>query len=164
MGGTAALTFACEGPVDIVAKIRGILCEAPDLGLPPGCPNAASKLQIFAVGIVKHIMPKMQATAKLEPTTLSADPKVQSDYLNDTLCYGTVTIESILGHFQRVNDLHTGASMFRKSLCNLWIGYCPDDLATSYDLCLKWFKKLDIERKEMKIYNDWKSHCRKIFV
>jgi acylglycerol lipase len=160
MGGTTVFTYACEGPVDIVAKIRGFLGEAPDFGFPLRCPNAPSQLQLLASKLGKYVMPRMQVVAKLHPETLSPDSKIQTDYVKDALCHETVTVEGISGHFERIKLLNNGTFKLRDCVRSIWVGCSPEDLCVSYDACAEWIKKLDVEDKELRTYNGW-SHSRK---
>ncbi|KAH8807910.1 alpha/beta hydrolase [Xylogone sp. PMI_703] len=152
MGGTATFTYACTGPSDQIAQIRGFMGEGPDFGLPLDAPTRPPKIAFIALHLINFIYPSFRMDARLKPELLTRDEGAQKEYSEDPLSHHLFSVEGILNYFDRVNKLVTHQVKLSKEVRSVWIGHGTKDKCTQYTLSKKWLEEIDLEDKEYKEY------------
>ena len=158
MGGGEAMIYAATGPRDVVSRIRGFLLESPLIGLAPA--SKPWKATVVLGKLASKISPHSTMLRKLDPSTMSRDPEVCKAWVDDLLNHDTATLEALAAIQQRTTDLGEGRVVVKDGLgeggkTRLWVGHGTVDGACDFDVCRKWFEKLDIEDKEFRVYEGW---------
>lgn len=114
--------------------------------------------------IAAMLAPSKQIATNLDPKTLSRDPVVQQEYVDDDLCHDTGTLEGVAGLLDRAAALDSGQLRLKDGIgeggkTRLWIAHGTGDSFTAYAPVKRMFEAFDIEDKQLKLYNGW-SHKR----
>lgn len=152
MGGLAVFTYACVGPSDELAQIRGFIGESPDFGLPLDAPTRPPWFAILALKVLYYINRKYRMSAPLTPSLLTRDEFAQKQYLEDPLSHHLFSTEGILWYFDRVKKLTTHKVKLSKEVKSIWIGHGTKDGCTEYNSTKRWMNEIDLADKEFRTY------------
>ena len=158
IGGGETLYYASTGPKEIVSKIRGFLLESPLIALAPAV--APSKALLIAGKLAARLMPHRPMVRKLPPETMCRDPDVVKEWVADTLCHDTGTLECLDAMTARSTDLDQGHTVLKDGLgdggkTRVWIGHGTVDGACDYNASRIWFERIPVEDKEFRVYEGW---------
>ncbi|KAK3068372.1 hypothetical protein LTR53_014123 [Teratosphaeriaceae sp. CCFEE 6253] len=158
MGGAQVLTYAATGPKDVLAGIRGFVCDAPFVALhPSGRPLA---LTVIMGRLAGRLLPHRQMVNKLDASKISRDPEVCKAYEADPLCHDTGTLEGLAGMLDRAHDLQAGKVVLPEGVgeggkTRLWIGHGTGDRICDYQACRDYYESAAVDDKEMRVYEGW---------
>ncbi|KAK7526637.1 Alpha/Beta hydrolase protein [Phyllosticta citriasiana] len=160
MGGGEVLHYAATGPPHILRQIRGFLCESPFVAF--HYKSQPWRVMLVLGRIAAMLAPSKQIATNLDPKTLSRDPVVQQEYVDDELCHDTGTLEGVAGLLDRAAALDSGQLRVKDGIgeggkTRLWISHGTGDSFTAYAPVKRMFEGFDIEDKQLKLYDGW-SH------
>ncbi|OIW29546.1 hydrolase [Coniochaeta ligniaria NRRL 30616] len=157
MGGGQVLTLLSDTAGtygDLVAQVRGWLCEAPLVGLAPE--ETPGWLKVFSARLVGKVLPRLHMVQVIPAENLSRLPEVQKSIREDALMHNTGTIEGLSGMLDRTEELSSGRTrpVGSGKVRALWIGHGTADKGTAYAQTKKWFDNCagTVEDREMKTY------------
>lgn len=158
MGGGEVLWYAANGPREIRARIRGILCESPFIALPRN--SRPWKSTVLLGKWASRVLPQRQMVSKLDTSKMCRDVEVCREWDEDPLCHDTGTLECLTAMLDRAGDLEEGRAVVKEGegeggKTRVWIGFGTGDQVVSYEACEKWFRRLQVEDKELKAYEGW---------
>lgn len=162
MGGAEVLTYAALGPSETRRHIRGYLAEAPFIALHPA--TRPYKATVVVGRLAARLVPWFQMENKLQAELLSRDPEVCRRFVEDELCHDLGTLEGLAGMLDRAGDLERGAVIIRDGegegeATRVWVSHGTADGVCEFGATKKWFDRLDIRDKELKVYEGWYHQC-----
>jgi len=154
MGGGEALTYLLSTSSDFSNRpaLAGLLLEAPYVELHPTAQPSAFKVQ--AGKLASMLLPNMQLKQKLDSTHMSRSKKVCQDWIDDTLCHDTGTLEGLKGLLERSADLshlshgRTVQGFTTKLPCPVWFSFGTGDRVLSYIAAQQLFNVVDAPNKD----------------
>ena len=158
MGGGETAVYSATGPRDVVGQIRGFLLESPLIAL---VPSAKPWKATLVVGkMASRLFPHVQQVRQLDPSTMSRDPQICQEWVEDPLNHDTATLECLAAMMERTAGLEEGRVVVKEGLgeggkTRLWVGHGTKDGACDYDACRKWFESLSLKDKEFHAYDGW---------
>jgi acylglycerol lipase len=164
MGGAEVLCYIAQGPSDVVNKIRGFLCEAPFLAFHKD--TKPSIITMLIGRFAEKLLPRRQMLFPLDAKLLSRDPQVQKDFVEDTLCHDTFTLEGMAGNLDRATGLDSGKILITEGKgeggkTRIWLSHGTKDGICDYKACEKLYERMnDVKDKELKLYDGWYHKCK----
>ncbi|RAL15811.1 acylglycerol lipase [Aspergillus homomorphus CBS 101889] len=160
MGGGLVATLASTPEYQpLVASLRGILLEAPYIGLTPE--QTPGSLVVMAGRLAGRLLPHFQLTQKLMIENLVRDPTVQTQIKNDPLNHMTGTLEMFANMLDRAAALTAGKLVLSEGVQSVFVAHGTGDRCTSHDLSQRWFDqqtgRVPPRQKQFKSYPGW-SH------
>ncbi|KAK5111122.1 hypothetical protein LTR62_005321 [Meristemomyces frigidus] len=158
MGGGEVLHYAASGPKDVLRTIRGFLVESPFISVHPR--SRPSAVTVFVGRLAGRVLPHRQMVNKLDANLVSRDPEVGKAFAADPLCHDTGTLEGLAGLLDRAAELQTGKCVVVDGVgeggkTRLWVAHGTADQICDYETCRRWYDGLQIEDKEMRVYEGW---------
>lgn len=147
--------------------ISGLLLEAPYVELDPS--EQPPYLKVAAGKIAALLLPKTQMKQKLSPTYLSHSAQVRDDWINDSLCHDTGTLEGLKGLLQRAADLsnlgdgRTVAGLQTKLPCPVWLAHGSSDKVVSPQAARRLFDVMEAPNGD-KTWHDYPDGYHKLHV
>ncbi|PYI32018.1 alpha/beta-hydrolase [Aspergillus indologenus CBS 114.80] len=160
MGGGLVATLASTPQYQpLVASLRGIMLEAPYIGLTPE--QTPSALLVFTGRLAGRLLPHFQLTQKMAIENLVRDPAVQAQVKNDPLNHLTGTLEMFANMLDRAAALTAGKLVLSPGVQSVLVVHGTGDQCTSHDLSKRWFDqqtaRVPATQKKFVSYDGW-SH------
>ncbi|KAK3675365.1 hypothetical protein LTR78_004875 [Recurvomyces mirabilis] len=158
MGGAEVVHYIASGPTEILSSIRGFLLESPFISVHPS--TRPSSITVTLGRLAGRILPHRQMVNKLDPKKICRDPVACQAYADDPLCHDTGTLEGLAGMLDRADELQHGRAVVKEGMgecgkTRLWCGHGTSDMICDYETCRKWYDGVEIEDKEMRVYEGW---------
>ncbi|KIW20134.1 hypothetical protein PV08_00709 [Exophiala spinifera] len=167
MGGNELLTYmlSTSSAYSNRPPISGVLLEAPYIELDPSeQPNAVT---VVAGKMAASLLPHMQLKRALNAAFLSRSTTVQRDFINDSLCHDTGTLEGLKGLLQRAGDLSAlshgrkVSGLTTKVPCPVLVSHGTDDKIISFPAAERLFSVLDAPGGD-KVFQAYKGGYHKL--
>ncbi|PYH42262.1 acylglycerol lipase [Aspergillus saccharolyticus JOP 1030-1] len=160
MGGGLVATLASTPKYQsLVASLRGLILEAPYIGLTPE--QTPSSLLVFAGRLAGRLLPHFQLTQKMVIENLVRDPEVQRQIKNDPLNHMTGTLEMFANMLDRAAALTAGKLVLSPGVQSVLVAHGTGDQCTSYEISKRWFdqqtRRVPAQQKKFASYDGW-SH------
>jgi acylglycerol lipase len=159
MGGAEAMTFllsTAPSPVyteSPLPKISGVILESPYFSLHPS--SQPSSIVVSVGKLAGRFLPARQMKQKLDAQWMSRDPKVCQEWVADSLCHDTGTLQGMAGMLERGANL-TALSLApvpgltSKLPCPLLLCHGDGDRVTSFETSKAVYEKLEGEKSFVK--------------
>ncbi|MGD8257687.1 MAG: lysophospholipase, partial [Desulfobacterales bacterium] len=142
MGGLIVLLFSQRFP-DL---IEGVIVSSPALGMIFDVPRAKKLLGL----LMSYIWPSLTMSNELDVTKISHDPEVVSAYCNDSLVHDRVSARFFTEFLSAMETAHQNATAIEVPILMQIAG---DDYLVNADSSLRFFDKLDVRDKTLRLYN-----------
>jgi acylglycerol lipase len=158
MGGGLVATLASTPKYQVlVSRLRGIMLEAPFIGLDPKQkPNIVT---VFLGRLAGRLLPRFQLVQPMKVETIVRDPVVQKTLKEDPLNHTTGTLEMFANMLDRAADLTSGKLVLNDGIKSVYVAHGTADQVTSYDASKHWFDAQTgkVADRQFKSYEGW-SH------
>jgi acylglycerol lipase len=167
MGGAEVLTYMADGDEGVKQHVRGWLLESPFVAFNPA--SKPSPIVVFVGRLAGRLLPHRQMVQKLDPKLLCRDEQVQKDFVADTLCHDTGTLEGLSGMLDRAAGLDTGTIIVPRDAgeggkTRVWLSHGTKDGVCDYHGSERLYKRwYYIEDKELKELDGWLHKRESLF-
>ncbi|GFF90007.1 putative monoglyceride lipase [Aspergillus lentulus] len=158
MGGGLVATLASTPKYqELVSRLRGIMLEAPFIGLDPK--QKPSIITVFLGRLAGKLLPRFQLVQPMKVETIVRDPVVQKTLKEDPLNHTTGTLEMFANMLDRAADLTSGKLVLNDGVKSVYVAHGTADQVTSYDASKHWFDAQTgkVADRQFKSYEGW-SH------
>ena len=142
MGGLIVLLFNQRFP-DLT---EGVIVSSPALGMVFDVPRTKKILGL----LMSYIWPSLTMSNELDVTKISHDPEVINAYSNDPLVHDRVSARFFTEFLSAMESAHQNAIAIRVPILMQVAG---DDYLVNADSSIRFFEKLDIKDKTLRLYN-----------
>ncbi|KAJ5679552.1 hypothetical protein N7462_007796 [Penicillium macrosclerotiorum] len=114
-------------------KLAGLLAYSPLVALHPS--TRPFRITVAAGRLTARLFPRMQRASPIDPTIVSRDPQVATDYVNDELSHDIGTFGGLAGMLDRglwLEKLSQG-DVKGMELLPMWFAHGDADQVTSWD-------------------------------
>ena len=167
MGGGEALTYLLSTSADFSSKptFSGLLLESPYIEMHSS--GQPSSLKVQAGKLASMLLPHMQLKQKLDATYMSRSEKVRQEWVDDSLCHDTGTLEGLKGLLERsghLSDLSHGRTvqgLATKLPCPVWFSFGTGDRILSHLAAKQLFNIIDVPNRD-KTFRDYPEAYHKL--